>query len=188
MSIVREKTADRYFTVHLNLPQKSFVYEVKNDSLHFRQGFEGNTHQVFLNGKTHLTEAEIKQYDLGQARTQYLKEVYEYLLLLPMRLKNDIKFLSDEVSEDVFNQKVCYKITIRYEPTNENETWHFFIDKQTFVLHGYQFYLKDKATDGEFIHLDDYTTHKNILFAKTKRWYWNKDGSFFRTDRLMKFH
>jgi Family of unknown function (DUF6503) len=185
MSIVREKVADRYFIIHLNLPQKSFAYEVKNDSLHYKQGFVGSKHEAFLNERTELSEAEIKKYDLSQARTQYLREVYEYLMLLPMRLQNDVKFLSDKVQEEVFNQKACYKITVQYEPADKNETWHFFIDKQTFVLHGYQFYLKDKTTNGEYIYLEDYQTIERILMPKTKRWYWNKDGSFFRTDRIL---
>jgi hypothetical protein len=185
MSIVREKTADRFFTIRLNLPQKSFFYEVKNDSLQFFQGFQGGNFEVSLNGKKDLTPEEIKKHDLSQTRTQYLREVYEYLLLLPMRLKNDVKFLSNEVTEEVFNEKSCYKITIQYEPINENETWHFFIDKQSFVLHGYQFYLKDKTSNGEFIYLEDYQDFKGILMPKIKRWYWNKDGSFFRTDQIL---
>lgn len=187
MSIIREKTPDRFFTIQLNLPHKTFIYEVKNDSLHHKQGFAGIKYEVFLNGKTTtLSDSEIKRYDLSQARTQYLREVYEYLLLLPMRLKNDVRFLSDEVQEEVFNQKPCYKITIQYQPVDENETWHFFIDKQSFILHGYQFYLKDKTTNGEYIFLEDYTNIKGLLVPKTKRWFWNKDDSFFRTDKILK--
>ncbi len=186
MSIVREKVADRFFTIHFDLPQKSFFYEVKNDSLHYRQGFRDTSHHVFLNGETMLSEQLVSRYDLGKKRTQYLREVYEYLLLLPMRLQNDMKFLSKDVSMEAFNQKSCYKITFNYEPINENETWHFFIDQQTFVLHGYQFYLKDKSTNGEYIYATDYALIKDILMPKTKSWYWNKDNSFFRTDRILK--
>jgi hypothetical protein len=186
MSIVREKVADRVFTIHLDLRQKSFGYEVKNDSLHYKQGFRDTSHYVFLNGETTVPTPLILRYDLGKKRTQYLREVYEYLLFLPMRLKNDVKFLSKEPVKEVFNQKSCYKITFQYEPIDENETWHFFIDQQTFVLHGYQFYLKDKTTNGEYIYTTDYELIKGILMPKTKSWYWNKDGSFFRTDRILK--
>lgn len=186
MGIVRENATDRFFTIHLNLPQKSFMYEVKNDSLHYRQGFRDTSHHVFLNGETSVPAQLISRYELGKKRTQYLREVYEYLLLLPMRLQTDMKFLSKDVSTEEFNQQRCYKITLNYEPINENETWHFFIDQQTFVLHGYQFYLKDKSTNGEYIYTTDYEWLKGILVPKTKRWYWNKDRSFFRTDRILK--
>lgn len=185
MSIVREKAADRFFTVRLDLSKKSFYYEVKTDTLHYFQGFRGDKFDVILNRKSELTSTEIKKYDLTQARTQYLREVYEYLLLLPMRLQNDLDFLQAEYSEETFNQKPCYKITIQYQPTDQNETWHFFIDKQSFILHGYQFYLKDKTTNGEYIFLEDYATFKGILMPKTKRWFWNKDNSFFRTDKIL---
>jgi hypothetical protein len=163
-----------------------FQYEVKNDSLHYVQGFKGDKFSAILNGKTDISEANIKKYDLTPTRTQYLKEVYEYLLLLPMRLEKDTAFLSPNYTTEDFNKAKCYKLTVQYEPSNENETWHFFIDTQTFMLHGYQFYLKDKTTNGEYIYLEDYTTFKGILMPKTKRWYWNKDNSFFRTDRILR--
>lgn len=186
MSIVREKQADRFFTIALDLPKKSFAYRVKTDSLNYTQGFKGNTFEVLFNNSKNISEATIKKYDLTQTRTQYLREVYEYLLLLPMRLQNDTAVLSKDYTIETFNKAECYKLTIQYEPVQENETWHFFIDSQSFILRGYQFYVKDKTTNGEYIFLDDYTTIKRILMPKTKQWYWNKDGSFFRTDRILR--
>jgi hypothetical protein len=187
MSIVREGASDRYFTIGMNLPKKHFIYEVKNDTAHYSQGFKGSDFFISMNGKNEVTEGEIMKYQLTKERTQSLKEIYEYLLLLPMRLKKDLKFLSNQYEEVVFNQKDCYKITFKYEPINENETWFFFIDKKTYILQGYQFYLKDINSDGEFITLGDNEYVKGILMAKTKMWYWNKDKSFFRTDRVLSF-
>ncbi|MDZ7880544.1 MAG: DUF6503 family protein [Saprospiraceae bacterium] len=186
MRIVRDKHADRYFTIGLNLPKKSFFYKVKTDSVQYAQGFEKEKLVVELNGKTDISEINIKKHDLSQTRTQYLKEVYEYLLLLPMRLQMDKALLSKNYSTEVFNNANCYKLTIQYEPINENETWHFFIDTQNFMLKGYQFYVKDKTTNGEYIYLEDYALTKGILMPKTKRWFWNKDNSVFRTDRILR--
>jgi hypothetical protein len=186
MSIVREKQADRFFTIALNLPKKQFAYLVKTDTLRYSQGFKGDKFAISLNGKSIVSEADIKKYDMTQTRTQYLKEVYEYLLLLPMRLQNDSMQLSKTYSTEVFNKTTCYKLTLQYEPIHENETWHFFIDTQSFILKGYQFYVKDKATNGEYIYLEDYAIFKGILVPKTKLWYWNKDSSFFRTDRVLR--
>jgi hypothetical protein len=186
MSIVREKQADRFFTIALDLPKKQFSYHVKTDSLRYSQSFKGDKFAISFNGKSTISEADVKKRELTQTRTQYLREVYEYLLLLPMRLKNDSIHLSKTYSTEIFNKATCYKLTLQYEPINENETWHFFIDTQSFILKGYQFYVKDKATNGEYIYLEDYTTFKGILMPKTKLWYWNKDSSFFRTDRILK--
>jgi Family of unknown function (DUF6503) len=186
MSIVREKQADRFFTIALNIPKKHFAYQVKTDTLSYSQGFNADKFDVLLNNSSDISEVNIKKYDLTQTRTQYLKEVYEYLLLLPMRLQNDTAFLSKDYTIEPFNGTSCYKLTIQYEPVGENETWHFFIDQQSFILKGYQFYVKDKTTNGEYIYLEDYTRVKGILMPKTKQWYWNKDSSFFRTDRILK--
>lgn len=185
MSIVRDKHADRLFTIDLNLPKNTFYYSVKTDSISFSQGLVNNKLELKLNESLQINEAQIKKYELTQARTQYLKEVYEYLLLLPMRLQNDKQYLSENLSEENFNGHDCYKLTFLYEPKHESETWYFFIDKKSFVLQGYQFYLKDKNADGEFIYLYDYELIKGILMPKTKKWYWNKDGTFFRTDTII---
>ena len=138
MRIVREKQADRFFTIALNVPQKRFAYQVKTDTLNYAQGFKGNKFNVLFNGSSDISEATIKKYDLTQTRTQYLKEVYEYLLLLPMRLQNDTTFLSKDYTIEPFNGTPCYKLTIHYEPVGENETWHFFIDNQSFMCFSYQ--------------------------------------------------
>ena len=150
MSIVREKQADRFFTIALNVPKKHFAYQVKTDTLNYSQGFRGNNFDVIFNGSSTISEANIKKYDLTQTRTQYMREVYEYLLLLPMRLQNDISLLSKDYTIETFNGSSCYKLTIQYQPITENETWHFFIDNQSFILRGYQFYVKDKTTNGEY--------------------------------------
>jgi hypothetical protein len=185
MSIVRDKQVDRFFTIDLNIPKKYFFYRVKSDTLSYAQGFRGNVFETLFNNSNNIPEATIKKYDLTQTRTKYLKGVYEYLLLLPMRLQNDTALLTKNYTIETFNNVPCYKLTIQYEPVDENETWHFFIDNQSFMLKGYQFYLKDKTTNGEYIYLDDYVNFKGVLMPKTKTWYWNKDNSFFRTDKIL---
>jgi DNA-directed RNA polymerase delta subunit len=106
-------------------------------------------------------------------------------MLLPMRLKEDLSYLSKSYTEEKFNEKPCYKLTFSYPPVGENETWYFFISKEDFRLEGYQFFQKDILSDGEFIYLSDYKWIKGLLVPKVKKWYWNKDGSFFRTDTIL---
>lgn len=188
MSIVRENAADRLFSIQMNLPKKHFSYQVKNDTIHYIQGFKKSRHYVAFNQSNIISNENIKKYDLTVKRTKYLQEVYEYLMLLPMRLENDVQYLNPKVEETTFNDRKCYQITMNYKPLGEKETWHFFIDKENFILQGYQFYLKDSNTDGEYIYLSDYVSHRDILMAKTKIWYWNKGKNYFRTDSILKIN
>jgi hypothetical protein len=185
MRIMRERTNDRYFSIYLNIPRKTFRYIVNTDSLKTEQVFIGSTFGVSLNESPQVSTQDSLKYDLTRARTQYLKEVYEYLMLLPMRLKNDLQFLAPTVTEESFNSEPCYKIAMLYEPRSESETWYFYISKSTFRLAGYQFFLKDLQKDGEYIYLSDYEWFKGLLIPKTKTWYWNKDRTFFRTDSVL---
>jgi hypothetical protein len=178
MNIVRKNAADRVFT------KDDFSYSVNTDTLVYKQEVKKGKFKAKINGKK-PSESEIKKYNLDEERTIYLKEVYEYMMLLPMRLEKDIKYLKDQVEEEEFKGRQCYKLTIQYLPEQENETWHFYIDKSNFMLQGYQFYLMDSNTNGEYIYLENYTKIKKMLIPKTKLWYWNKDKSYFRTDLIL---
>lgn len=186
IGIKRDGATDRQFTVSLNTSKRIFSYEVKSDTLQYAQGYDGKEFWNMLNGQSHLSDDLITKYNLGIPRTQYLKDVYEYLLLLPMRLEYDTEHLSEQVEDVIFNHKSCFKITINYEPVAEKEIWHFFIEKQFYLLVGLQFYLKDPKTNGEYIYLENFENHKGILMPMVKKWYWNKDDSFFRTDQIYK--
>jgi hypothetical protein len=182
--IKRSHHPDRYFTIQSDVDHHRFSYIVKNDSVHYTQGIVNEKFISTINNKP-PTQNEIEKYELTLSRTQYLKEVYEYLLYLPMRLSADAKLLQTRVVEVPFNQYPCYQLCVQYLPEHENETWLFFIDKHDFVLRGYQFYQKDITKDGEYIFLENYTNIHGIWMPMTKIWYWNKDHSLFRTDTIL---
>jgi len=140
-----------------------------------------------MNENVSLSDLDKIKFNLTDERTLYLKEVYTYLMGLPMLLADDFRFMKGDVEEAVFNGSQCYKISFEYLPINENETWCFYINKFTFILEGYRFFKEDASLDGEFIFLEDYQKMDGILIPAVKKWYWNKDGSFFRTDTTLKF-
>ncbi|MEZ4983776.1 MAG: DUF6503 family protein [Saprospiraceae bacterium] len=184
MQIERDGHPLRQFSVTLDVPQGNFEYAVKNDSLSYAQGFHEGLFYAQINEKTPDNEAITTNLGLTEDRTKYLQKVYEYLLLLPMRLERDTADLLPTYSIVDFNGSSCYQLTVAYQPEGENETWHFFIDKENHLLRGYQFFLKDISSDGEYIILDHYKEVQGVNIPFTKRWYWNKDRSFFRTDTI----
>ncbi len=184
ISIIRKGVKDRRFQVGTNFSTGDFVYAVQTDTLSYKQGYINDVFQFSVNGKTEIPEAMKKRLDMTPNRTTYLKEVYFYLLGLPMVLQKDTNFLDAQAPLSIFNAKKCYKLTVRYLPFDENETWEFYIDATSFQLVGYRFYLKDPSTNGEFIYLDDYKKWKGFLIPLKRTWYWNKDASYFRTDQI----
>lgn len=74
MSIVREKHADRFFTICLKLPKKVFEYAVKNDSLRYQQGLQDGKFRAAFNGKSVISDSIIKKCGLTHNRTQFTDE------------------------------------------------------------------------------------------------------------------
>lgn len=185
MSIVRAGHQDRFFTIGFDKKKDAFTYAVDTDSIRYEQSVSKGKFVQSINGNADIDEKTISQYQLTPQRTQYLKEVYDYLFGVPMRLNDDISMLNDTVKSVSFNTVDCFQLTFEYLPVGENETWYFFINSTSYTLEGYQFFKDDINTDGEFILLKDYEVLYDLLIAKTKLWYWNKDGSFFRTDSII---
>jgi hypothetical protein len=186
MSIKRDGHADRFFSIYFNRRKNHFKYLVNLDSVNYSQAFFDKKHKILINRNEVSDTAMINKYNLKPDRTKYLQEVYEYLFGVPMVLKNDLLYLSEDVGSQLFNDKDCHVLTFDYLPKDNNETWLFFINKSSYLLEGYQFFDQDIKSDGEFIFLKDQFRSKNILFPREKHWYWNKDDSFFRTDSIIK--
>lgn len=183
--IERTGVATRHFVVKIDNRKNGFAYSVNNDTVNFEQGIIKGKYFSQLRGNDNISDSDRKKYQLTNERTLNLKEVYDYLVGIPMRLNRDQNMLDMRVTDTIFNQKSCYKITFNYLPKIDNETWHFFIDRQTFLMAGYQFYHDDIGKDGEFIYLSDFVQCQDIQFPSIRKWHWNKDGSYFRTDFIM---
>ena len=184
ISIARKGAKDRHFQVATNFSTRDFVYAVQSDTISYKQGYQNGLFQFSVNGKTEISDAVKKTLDITTNRTTYLKEVYFYLLGLPFILQKDTSLLDSDTHLVTFNTKKCYKLTFRYLPIDENETWEFYIDEVNFQLVGYRFYVKAPSTNGEYIYLDDYKKWKGFLIPMKRTWYWNKDGTYFRTDQI----
>lgn len=186
ISIQRKGVKDRHFQVATNFLTGDFVYAVQSDSISYKQGYRNGVFQYRVDEKPAISDTLKETWDITPSRTTYLKDVYFYLLGLPMILQKDTSLLDSDAPLVTFNTKKCYKLTFRYTPINENETWEFYVDETDFQLIGYRFYLKDPSNNGEFIYLDDYKKWRGFLIPMKRTWYWNKDGAFFRTDQIHK--
>ena len=128
MFIVRAGHQDRFFTIGFDKKKDAFTYAVDTDSIRYEQSVSKGKFVQSVNGNADIDEKTISQYQLTPQRTQYLKEVYDYLFGVPMRLNDDISMLNDTVKSVSFNTVDCFQLTFEYLPVGENETWYFFIN------------------------------------------------------------
>jgi hypothetical protein len=182
--IQRENQADRAFGLVLDWKNDFFQYRVKNDSIDYFQLFKKGDCKSSINGNSKPTSDQIIKYQLDCDRTKYLKNVYFYLFGLPFKLKDEGVIIHDLVEEVIFNEKASFKIKVSFDEKVGSDIWYFYIDKQTFLMNGYQFYHNYLKNDGEFIYLKNYEKINGVFIAKTKLWHWNKDQKHFRTDAI----
>jgi hypothetical protein len=188
LKITRQGHEDRKFNISIRPSGKHFEYKVAKEKYGFVQGIKNDKFYTKFNNEKIIARDTIKKYDLTEERTRYLKRVYEYFFGLPMRLIQDTSYLLKDYKSVEFNGQKCYEISIQYEPSDKNERWDFYINKETNLVVGCKFYVKDPNTNGEYIYFSEFEDYKGILFPKTKDWYWNKDKSYFRKDKVLKFY
>ncbi|WP_339790020.1 MAG: DUF6503 family protein [Imperialibacter sp.] len=186
MSIKRDGQADRYFSVLINNPEGIFEYALQQGDSTVSQGVRHGEYYVSVNDSSNLNYEIKSKFQLTEERTQYLKEVYEYLYGVPMKLKDTGTIIDPAVVEETFNNQSCWVIKVTYDPSTDGETWYFYIDKETFLLAGYRFYFDESKGDGEFIFVEGYESLNGLQLPKLKKWHWNKDSAHFRTDELLK--
>jgi hypothetical protein len=186
MSIKRDGQADRYFSILINNTEDEFEYALqKGDSIISQRIKKGQSYYA-INGDANMSEEIKEKYQLNNERTLYMKEVYEYLYGVPMKLKDPGTIVGPVLNEETFNGKECWLVKVTYDPSTEGETWYFYIDKETFLLAGYRFYFDESKGDGEFIYIEGYESLNGLKLPRLKKWHWNKDSVYFRTDELLK--
>ena len=138
---------------------------------------------VFKNNRTKIKASPpvVEELKLNRERVLYLRNVYQYLLGLPMVISKDLQYLQKEVQQEELDGKSCSKYTIIYP--QGPETWEIFFDSQN-ELYAYRFYKKSPKQDGETIYLEHFKPYKGLLVPTIRKWYWNHSGEYFRKDSL----
>ncbi len=185
MSIKRDGQDDRYFSVLINNADNVFEYALKKGDSVISQGIKQGQYYFAINSDSILSGEIKEKHQLNNDRTLYMKEVYEYLYGVPMKLKDPGTIIDPTLTEEEFNGQPCWVVKVTYDPDTEGETWYFYINKESYLLAGYRFYFDESKGDGEFIYIDGYESVNGLRLATTKKWHWNKDSAHFRTDELL---
>lgn len=153
--------------------------------------FEVNNNdcKVSLNGKTELTEEEIKTHRLDCERANMYKNYYTYLFGLPMKLKDPGTNIHEVVETKTFKGKEYLVLKATYDVNVGSDIWYFYFDPETYAMEIYQFFKTDdsgkqKDDSGEYILLTEETIVNDIKMPKNRAWYYNKDDKYLGTDIL----
>lgn len=172
--------------ITINLPGHFFQVNATKDGTITEYTINKGACEIKLNGKSDLTEEELKTNNLSCERAKMYKNYYTYLYGLPMKLKDAGTIIHDKVETKTFKGKTYLRLKVTYDKAVGSDIWYFYFNPKTYALEVYQFFHDEAKNDGEYILLSDIETVDRIKMPKVRAWYTNKESKYLGTDTLEK--
>ena len=177
---------DRVSKITINLPKRFFQVIATKDGTTTEYTIDKGDCRLALNGKTNLTDEELKANNLNCDRANRYKNYYTYLYGLPMKLKDPGTIVHEKVEQKTFKGKSYLTLKVTYDKAVGSDVWYFYFNPKTFAMEVYQFYHDEAKNDGEYILLSGIETINDIKMPKVRAWYTNKENKYLGTDTLQK--
>lgn len=183
----RPNTKDRSITVICNVKKESFTLLQSRDSFFIDSNYEKGKVRFKVNGVDEILPEVKEKYRLNSERFVMMRNYYQYLWLLPLKLKDPGAIIDEQASLEDFFGTESLQIKVTYDPEVGKDIWYFYFQPQTFALVGYRFYHDENANDGEYILLEGEQESSGVRIPKTRKWYTHKEDKFLGSDILNGF-
>ena len=180
----RPDGADRKSSVAFNISKQRYSNTRMSDSVEIISTIEKNKKSITVDGRIQYTEEEKKKYRLNPDRMETMKNYYQYLWLLPLKLEDEGTIIDPIVKNKDFFGKESLELKVTYDPSVGKDVWYFYFNPSTFALQGYRFYHVEADNDGEYIILDGETSDHGVKLPKSRKWYTHREDKFLGEDVL----
>ena len=180
----RPNGSDRKSQLKFHLKKEKFQMEQKRDGHDIKSIYDCGKVSFLLDGNKEISAEDKEKYKMDETRVEMLKNYYQYLWLLPLKLKDKGTNLNPLVKKVDFFGKESLEIRVTYDPSVGSDVWYFYFNPTSFALQGYRFYHDEVKNDGEYILLDEEVTFDGVRIPKIRKWYTHREGNFLGTDIL----
>ena len=180
----RPNGSDRKSEVRFNLKKEKFQLTQLKDNHKIQSIYKCGKVSFLVDGKKEISKDIKEKYKLDSDRVEMLKNYYQYLWLLPLKLNDEGTNFNPLVKKADFFGKESLEIRVTYDPSVGADVWYFYFNPNTFALQGYRFYHEEEKNDGEYIILDGETSYNGVRIPKTRKWYTHKEYKFLGADIL----
>ena len=180
----RPNGADRSTTIKCNLEKEIFSSLQSKDSFLINSSYDKGIVKFLVNESENFSEEIAKELRLTEERFLMLRNYYQYLWLLPVKLLDSGTIIHEEIKHADFFGKASLEMKVTYDPSVGNDIWYFYFHPNTYALIGYRFYHDEAANDGEYILLDGEMESNGVKLPKERKWYMHKDDKFLGADIL----
>lgn len=178
----RPNGADRSTKLIVDIDQEMFKMIQDRDSLSIESTYEKGYCTFLVNGSKEFSEEITKAYSIDETRLILLKNYYQYLWLLPMKLLDNGTILSEQIMEKDFFGKNALELKVTYDPQIGDDIWYFYFHPTNYALIGYRFYHDESKNDGEYIILEGEVQSGKVKIPKTRKWYMHQDDKYLGSD------
>ena len=133
-------------------------------------------HYIVWNDSVQVFEGQIEK-----ERALRMRNYYQYLWGLPMKLMDEGTVIEDSVGMEELNGMEYHVVRVPYE----KDTWHFFLEPGTYRLAAYRFFQDEANRKGELIFLQGEEELKGLKIPKNRSWYRTERSEFLGMDRLI---
>jgi len=180
----RPDGAARNSTLVSNLSKEYFSIDRVAGDHKIKMTLEKGNFSGSLDGNTDISQEEITKHKITKERLTLLRDYYQYLWFLPMKLNDPGTILGDEVLVKDFFGKEGFQIKVTYSPEVGKDTWYFYFDQSTYALIGYRFYHDESKNDGEYILLEGEVAGYNVRIPAIRKWYKHQKDEYLGEDHL----
>ena len=140
-----------------------------------------------VNGATEVDSNTIRRLGLTSKRMLGMRDYYNYLYGLPMKLRDVGTIVDPEIYKVWFHGKELLEMSVSYAPNTGKDVWKFYFDPKTFALRAYAFYHEsDGPGTGEYILLEDEVRVGRMTLPAKRHWYLTADRLHLGTDEILR--
>ena len=170
--------------VGFNLKKETFQMENTKDGLLIISSIDNDKVIILVDGKKNFAHEIKEKYRLESKRVVMMKNYYQYLWLMPMKLNDPGTIIDPEVKKVDFFGKELLQIKVSYSPEVGKDVWYFYFNPQSYAMQGYRFYHDESKNDGEYILLENELEFDNVRLPQNRTWYTHKEDKLLGTDIL----
>lgn len=180
----RPNGSDRKSEISFHIKKEKFKSIRNVDDHQIVSTYDCGKISIVVDGQEEYSKEIEEKYRLSEERVATMKDYYQYLWLMPMKLNDEGTNLNPLVKAVDFFGKKSLEIRVTYDQNVGSDVWYFYFNPESFALQGYRFYHDEEKNDGEYILLEEEVTHENVRLPKERKWYTHKEDKFLGADIL----
>ena len=180
----RPKGEDRKSKISFNIENETFGMSNVRDGVTINSQIKKGEITFLVDGKKEFSDEIKEKYRLDPKRVSMMKNYYQYLWLMPMKLNDPGIIIDPGVKKVDFFGKELFQIKVSYSPEVGKDIWYFYFNPTTYAMQGYRFYHDESKNDGEYIILEDEAIFGKVRLPQKRTWYTHKEDKLLGTDIL----